>query len=374
MRFLNPRTDFAFKRIFGSEGSKDILISFINAMLRFGSEHAIVDLTIIDPYQAPKIKGMKDTYLDVKAKSKDGREFIIEMQVLNVAGFEKRILYNAAKAYSIQIENAEKYIQLNPVIAITITDFLMFAETSQIISSFRLLEKDKFFEYANSDLELVFIELPKFNKTEEQLSDITDKWLYFLKNAGSLEFIPQTLEVEKPIFEAFQIANKANLTRQELDDQEHREIFIQDQRGAFTKAIEQGLQQGLKQGIQQGIQQGMQQGLQQGIQQGLQQGIQQGIQQGLQQGVQQGIQQGLQQGVQQGIQQGLQQGVQQGIQQGLQQGVQQGVQQGSALSLYNLYLEGIITSEQVKVQLEKLYANNSLSEEIYQEFMSKIRK
>ena len=308
MRFLNPKTDFAFKKIFGSSGSKDILISFINAMLRFGPEHEIVDLTIIDPYQAPKIKGMKDTYLDVKARSKDDREFIIEMQVLNVAGFEKRILYNAAKAYSIQIESAEKYIQLNPVIAITITDFIMFAETTQIISSFRLLEKNKFFEYANSDLELVFIELPKFNKMEEQLSDITDKWIYFLRNAGSLEFIPQTLKVEQPIFEAFQIANKANLTREELDDQEHREMFIQDQRGALTKAIEQGIQQGRQQGIQQGPAEG-----------------------------------------------------------------QEGLQEGMAQNLYNLYLEGIITSEQAKAQLEKLYANKSLSEEIYREFMSKIQ-
>lgn len=254
MRFLNPKTDFAFKKIFGSTESKDILISFVNAILRFSVEHEIVDLTIIDPYQAPKIKGMKDTYLDVKAKSRDGREFIIEMQVLNVAGFEKkRLLYNAAKAYSIQIENAEKYIQLNPVIAITITDFIMFEESTQIITSFRLIERDEFFEYRNSDLELVFTELPKFKKTEEELADITDKWIYFLKNAGSLEFIPQTLAIEQPISKAFRIANKANLNREELEDQERREMFIQDQRGALSKAREEGIQQGIKQGRDEGI-------------------------------------------------------------------------------------------------------------------------
>jgi len=301
MRFLNPKTDFAFKKIFGSGESKDILISFINAMLRFNPEHEIIDLTIIDPYQAPKIKGMKDTYLDVKAKGKDNREFIIEMQVLNVAGFEKRILYNAAKAYSIQIGDGEDYPRLNPVIALTITDFIMFEASTKIISKFCLMDKDDFFKYPNSDLELVFVELPKFNKTTEQLVDITDKWIYFLKNASSLEIVPKTLEVEKPIYHAFEIANKATLTREELDDQERREMFIQDQRGAITKAVTQAVIKADEQGF------------------------------------------------------------------------KRGRQEGSAQTLYNLYLEGVLTSEQAKAQLEKLYANKSLSEEIYRDLMNKIQ-
>ena len=252
MRFLNPKTDFAFKKIFGSNESKDILISFINAELQFTGSYEIVGLTIIDPYQAPKIKGMKDTYLDVKAQSRDGREFVIEMQVLNVAGFEKRILYNAAKAYSIQIASAQDYLVLNPVIAITIADFVMFEDSKEVITTFRLLEKEKFFEYKNSDLELVFIELPKFIKTENELANITDKWIYFLKNAGSLEFVPQTLAVEPPIKKAFEIANKANMTREELEDQEHREMFIQDQRGAITKAIDDGIKKGKEEGREEG--------------------------------------------------------------------------------------------------------------------------
>ena len=301
MRFINPKTDFAFKKIFGSIESRDILISFINAMLRLGPEHEIVDLTIIDPYQAPKIKGMEYAYLSAKARSRDESGFIIEMQVLHVHGFkEESILYDAAKAHSTQLEDGEGYPKLKPVIGLTITDFIMFKDTSEIISRFRLLDKDDFFACPNSDLALVFVELPKFTKTGEQLIDITDKWIYFLKNARSLEIIPETLAFEHPISHAFQIANKANMTRQELDDQEH----CQDQRGALTKAIEQGLKKG--------------------------------------------------------------------IQQGLQQRFQEGFQKGAAQKLYDLYHEGVLTSEQVKAQLEKLYANKSLSEDIYREFMNKI--
>ena len=122
MNFINPKTDFAFKKIFGSEESKPILIDFLNALL-FQEQPIIADLEIIDPYQAPRIVGMKDTYLDVKARLSNHKTVIIEMQVLNLEGFEKRILYNAAKAFSMQLSVGEDYNLLNPVIAITITNF-----------------------------------------------------------------------------------------------------------------------------------------------------------------------------------------------------------------------------------------------------------
>ena len=90
MMFINPKTDFAFKKIFGSQQSTDILISFLNAILYDGAE-TIVDLEIIDPYQSSQIKGVKDSFLDVKATLDNQTTVIVEMQVLNVLGFEKRI-------------------------------------------------------------------------------------------------------------------------------------------------------------------------------------------------------------------------------------------------------------------------------------------
>jgi predicted transposase/invertase (TIGR01784 family) len=140
--FINPKTDFAFKKIFGSKKSKDILISFLNAMLYQGQD-TIADLEILDPYQAPRIKGIKDSFLDVKATLQDHSTVIIEMQVLNVLGFEKRLLYNAAKAYSIQLNVGEDYTLLNPIIALTITDFEMFPQSPKVISSYALREKEE---------------------------------------------------------------------------------------------------------------------------------------------------------------------------------------------------------------------------------------
>jgi len=142
MEFLDVKTDFAFKKVFGSKESKGILISFLNAVIDFEQGEKIIDLTIVDPYQIPLIKGMKDSFVDVKANLSNNKNVIIEMQVLNVEGFEKRILYNAAKEYSAQLNKAEEFATLEPIIALTITDFIMFKETDKVITYFNLIEKE----------------------------------------------------------------------------------------------------------------------------------------------------------------------------------------------------------------------------------------
>ena len=237
MRFLDVKTDYAFKKVFGSTESKPILISFLNALIGFPVGSEVTDLTIVDPYQIPLLLGMKDTYVDVKATLADGREVIVEMQVLNVKGFEQRILYNAAKSYSRQLREGEDYTLLNPVIALTLTDFALF-ETEAVCSRFLLLEKERFIQYRD-DIELIFFELPKFTLNEDQLATIQDKWLYFVKNAGRLNVVPQALD-EAPIREAFAIANTAAMSEKDLEQQERRHDFIRLQRGSQAKAFEDG--------------------------------------------------------------------------------------------------------------------------------------
>ena len=252
MQFLDVKTDYAFKKVFGSEQSKPILISFLNALLDFNGEY-ITDLAIVDPYQIPLLKGMKNTYVDVKATLSNQIQVIIEMQVLQVEDFEKRVLYNAAKAYSKQLKRGQDYPLLNPIIALTMTDFTMFSGFTEVSSCFQLLEKTHLINYSD-DVQLVFIELPKFTKTETELETITDKWIYFLKNAGSLEYIPDTLKTEAAIEQAFEIANTASLSADELELQEKRYDFIRLQRGAIAKALKQGLRQGLQDGKQEATQ------------------------------------------------------------------------------------------------------------------------
>jgi len=189
---------------------------------------------------------MKDTYVDVKAVLSDNRRVIVEMQVLNVEGFEKRVLYNAAKAYSMQLHQAEAFAGLEPVIALTVTDFVMFEDISSVITYFRLIEKETLIKYSD-EIELVFIELPKFTKKAEEISTIADKWIYFIKNAGSLSIMPEALD-EHPISKAFQIANTAGLGEEELEIQHKRRDFIWLQKGALEKAGKDGWKKGKEEG------------------------------------------------------------------------------------------------------------------------------
>jgi predicted transposase/invertase (TIGR01784 family) len=243
MKFLDVKTDYAFKRVFGSTESVPLLISFLNAILDYTGDGAIVDLTILDPYLAPKLQGMKDTYVDVRAKLKNGNSVIVEMQVLNVQGFEQRVLYNAAKEFSNQLTAGQAYKLLNPVIALTFTDFKLFDDISHYQSNFVMQEKSRFIQYSD-DIELVFVELPKFNKNENELDDIKDKWIYFVKNAGKLDYIPVALK-EPCIEEALSMVNEASLSREELELQYRRYDFIRLQQGSLALAEEKGKQEGI---------------------------------------------------------------------------------------------------------------------------------
>ena len=130
---------------------------------------------------------------------------------------------------------------MNPVIALTITDFKLFPNQKELISQFKLLEKKHLIEYSY-DIELIFIELPKFTKTEEELSNIQDKWLYFIKNVGSLEYVPKNLS--KEIEKAFQIANEANFNEEELELQYRKRDWIYIQKSSIELASKTGREEG----------------------------------------------------------------------------------------------------------------------------------
>ena len=262
MRFLDVKTDFAFKKVFGSEGSKDILLSFVNAVIDFEG-HRVESLEILSPYQIPLIAGMKDSYVDVKARLDCGTYVIIEMQVLNVEGFEQRILYNAAKSYSTQIVSGEEYADLMPVVALTITDFIMFSSLSEVRSEYRMKEVKHMREY-NGDIRLIFYELPKFKKNIEELETLEDKWLFFVQSAGSLEVKPNVLSTVPEINHALEIANEAGLTCAELEAQHKRRDFIMLQRGSIKKALKDGYANGHEKGIKEGIKEGLEKGVTQG--------------------------------------------------------------------------------------------------------------
>ena len=125
----------------------------------------------------------------------------------------------------------------------------MFDNDPEVISHFVFKEKKRLFDYVDPERELIFIELPKFNKQLDELETLTDKWIYFMKNAPSLEIVPSTMETVSEIQQAFAIANETNLNPEELADLEEREMFILEQQGVLLKGIEKGREEGLALGM-----------------------------------------------------------------------------------------------------------------------------
>ncbi|MGD1809461.1 Rpn family recombination-promoting nuclease/putative transposase [Dapis sp. BLCC M126] len=247
MTFISPKTDFAFKKIFGSVHSQKILISFLNAIV-YNNQNVIQSLKIINPYNPGVTNTIKDTYFDVKALLDNGSNVIIEMQILNVADFKKRVIYNLAKAYGNQLDVGQGYMMLQPFIALTIADFVLFEDIDKMITKFRFKE-EKESVYYEDELTLMFVELPKFKKELSALETLSDKWIYFIKSAPNLEVIPESLEEVSEIEAALKIANRANLNNKELEEVEQQEKLMRDQQGQISFARNEGREEGIGIGV-----------------------------------------------------------------------------------------------------------------------------
>ena len=233
MKFADIKNDIAFRKIFGNENKKEILISFLNAVLKLEGNKRIVWVEILNPYQLPIVLGAKSTILDVKAKDKSGNEYIIEMQVTDKIGFAKRVVYYTAKSYSGQLAVGEDYSKLKSTIFIGILNF-EFLETTNYISRHLILDADTH-EHKLKDLDFNFIELPKFNKTLEESQTLIEKWVYFIKNAENLSVIPEDLN-DEGLIAAYTEANQHTWTKEDMEayqyarmretDEITREMFV----------------------------------------------------------------------------------------------------------------------------------------------------
>jgi predicted transposase/invertase (TIGR01784 family) len=245
MIFINPKTDFAFKKIFGSEQSKGILISFLNGILYAGNS-IIQDLTILDPRYVPQIKGFRAHHLDVNAQLNSGDWIIIEIQILNVEGRDPWALQEAVKFDAIDLDQGEQNRSLQPIIGLSVIDFEMFGNNHTPISQVTLNPKNRLMDNATYDLKLVFVELPRFKMPLSELVTLTDQWIYFMQQCRRLDCVPERLEKVAEIQRAFELANQGMLMPEELDEFERQEMFIHDQRGVLIYALRVDLEKRIK--------------------------------------------------------------------------------------------------------------------------------
>ena len=243
MKFIDPKTDFAFKRIFDSEDSKNTLISFINAALNLSGEREIKSVEIKPPYQTLGLPIFRESIVDVACTDGLGKQYLVEMQVNKVKGFANRIIHNLSKCYSSLLEKGGKYPDMHDVILIAVMDFTLFEELKKFHSIYILKDIETNFAPFNQ-LKICCLELAKFHKTEKELANMLDKWCFFLKEAQNLKMRPDVLD--KEVFEpAFEKAEAANMTIEEEESYDANLQRIRDEQGMLDQSWDDGKAAGI---------------------------------------------------------------------------------------------------------------------------------
>jgi predicted transposase/invertase (TIGR01784 family) len=214
LRFVDPRNDIAFKKIFGNDLHHEALIDFLNSVLKL--PEPILEVSIANSPKLPTLKTLKSVALDVHARDSK-REFIIEMQVENRKNFAKRIFSYIAKTYMNQLDAGEDYTKLKPVIFLAVMDFVYFKNDDERPVKRHVHLDDERFYQEFYEFDMNFIELPRFNKTEEELETNKDRWVYFLKHTASLHDVPNWALKYEGLKWAYEMAERHNWTKDELD-------------------------------------------------------------------------------------------------------------------------------------------------------------
>jgi predicted transposase/invertase (TIGR01784 family) len=278
-RYLNPKIDLAFKRLFGD--NKHLLRSFLNAMLPLPEDAPIESLEYLSPEQIPEIPGvLKYTVVDVKCTDSRGRIFIVEMQMMLTSSFESRIVFGAAQAYVTQLRTAKDYRALQPVYALALINQRFIPDTEEHYHHFKIVRT------GNGDmrpgapsqvlkgLEFVIVELPKFKPTGRTERKMQVLWLRFLNEIGDDD---STVDAEMlgnaDIAQALGVMEQSKLTPAQLAAYHVSLDRARTETSVSEDLRDEGRVQGRAQGLAEGLAAGEAKGLAAGEAKGLAQAM-----------------------------------------------------------------------------------------------------
>ena len=279
-RYINPYTDFGFKKLFGTEMNKDLLISFLNALFN-GSEKEIEDIQYLNGENLGDGYGDRRSIFDVYCKTKDGSRFIVEMQKAEQAFFKDRSIYYSTTPIRQQAPKGEWDYHLKNVYTVGILNF-EFPNDEYPSDSYRHEIKLKDVEDNHvfyDKLTFIYLEMPKFSKTEDELETMFDKWMFVLKNLYRLLDRPKALQdrVFKKLFEQAEIARYSEAERYQYE--ESRKVFW-DNYSVMKTAVDKGLAKGLAEGHAKGLAEGLAEGRAEGLAEGRAEGRTEGMAEG----------------------------------------------------------------------------------------------
>jgi len=246
---FDPKVDYVFKKLFGSEENKDILISFLNAALRLKDTEKISEIEILNPFINKEILTDKTSILDVKARTSASVQINIEIQLFNKYNMGKRTLYYWSKLYTSQLQSGQDYTELKKAIAINIINF-SYLPTDSYHSIFELREIASGVKLTD-DLQIHFLELPKLKNHRADTDDVLVKWMLFLKGVND-----ETMEAismgEPAIKKALNVLDILSKDKEAKELYEIREKSLHDQISSLTGAREEGRQEGIEEGREEG--------------------------------------------------------------------------------------------------------------------------
>lgn len=235
-KYINPYTDFGFKKLFGEEANKDLLLDFLNQLLP--AHHQIADLNFKNVENLPDLPAERKAIFDIHCKAITGEHFIVEMQKAKVNFFKDRSLFYLTFPIREQAKQGEWDFELTPIYMIAILDFKYDEEEEKLKFLRHVQLKDQDCEVFYDKLHFKFIQMPLFTKKEHELETHFDKWIYFLQKLETFDDIPAILK--EPIFEkAFKTAEVANMTPEQRDEYEQsRMSYIELKEVANTATME----------------------------------------------------------------------------------------------------------------------------------------
>lgn len=248
-KYINPYTDFGFKKLFGEEGSKDLLIDFLNQLLP--AYHQIANLAFRNSESMADLAIERKAIFDVHCIAVTGERFIVEMQKAKMKFFKDRSLFYITFPIRDQAEKGDWNFKLQPIYFIAILDFEYDEEEERRKFRRDVVLKDQDGDVFFDKLHFKFLQMPLFVKGENELTNRFEKWCYFLKNLETFDHIPGILN--EPIFQkAFNTAELANLTVGQRDSYEQSLIQYRDMKSVLETAVEDKLIEIAKNGIDKG--------------------------------------------------------------------------------------------------------------------------
>jgi predicted transposase/invertase (TIGR01784 family) len=253
-KYINPYTDFGFKKLFGEEANKDLLVDFLNQLL--STKHKIVNLTFKNPEQLSEIKTDRRAIFDIHCENDKGDRFIVEMQKAKLKFFKDRSIFYTTFPIKEQAEKGDWNFKLIPIYCVAILDFTFDDDREQKNHVSHVQLKDQYCQTFYDKLTYIFIEMPRFSKKGEALENHFDKWLYFLKHLEDFEQIPGILK-EEVFIKAFETAEIANFDEKQLLEYEESLKHYRDMKGAMDTSFEDGEEKKAKEIVQNSLKEGL---------------------------------------------------------------------------------------------------------------------